>query len=71
VHLRVNSVLLLADSGGLALVCLRYAYQVSLFVVLPDMLTELSRREKAANIKPDADIDAFMKVKIANVKCSK
>jgi hypothetical protein len=25
------------------------------------MLTELSRREKAANIKPDADIDAFMK----------
>jgi guanylate kinase len=71
VHLRINSVLLLADSGGLALVCLRYAYQVSLFVVLPDMLTELSRREKAANIKPDADIDAFMKVKIANVKCSK
>uniref|UniRef100_A0A453F0X3 ABC transporter domain-containing protein n=1 Tax=Aegilops tauschii subsp. strangulata TaxID=200361 RepID=A0A453F0X3_AEGTS len=27
-----------------------------------DMLTELSRREKAANIKPDADIDAFMKI---------
>ncbi|KAM0897411.1 hypothetical protein ACQ4PT_022583 [Festuca glaucescens] len=26
-----------------------------------DMLTELARREKAANIKPDADIDAFMK----------
>ncbi|RLN33799.1 pleiotropic drug resistance protein 3-like [Panicum miliaceum] len=26
-----------------------------------DMLTELSRREKAANIKPDPDIDAFMK----------
>ncbi|TVU24801.1 hypothetical protein EJB05_27260 [Eragrostis curvula] len=26
-----------------------------------DMLTELSRREKAANIKPDADINAFMK----------
>ncbi|XP_006652070.1 ABC transporter G family member 34-like [Oryza brachyantha] len=26
-----------------------------------DMLTELSRREKAANIKPDADVDAFMK----------
>ncbi|CAO2191404.1 unnamed protein product [Urochloa humidicola] len=26
-----------------------------------DMLTELLRREKAANIKPDADIDAFMK----------
>ncbi|TVU34551.1 hypothetical protein EJB05_16387, partial [Eragrostis curvula] len=28
-----------------------------------DMLTELSRREKAANIKPDADIDAFMKAR--------
>ncbi|KAG0538404.1 hypothetical protein BDA96_03G233200 [Sorghum bicolor] len=26
-----------------------------------DMLTELSRREKVGNIKPDADIDAFMK----------
>jgi len=29
--------------------------------MLLDMLTELSRREKAANIKPDPDIDAFMK----------
>jgi len=29
--------------------------------MLIDMLTELSRREKAANIKPDADIDAYMK----------
>lgn len=28
------------------------------------MLTELSRREKAAFINPDPDIDAFMKVKI-------
>jgi len=27
------------------------------------MLMELSRREKAANIKPDADIDAFMKAR--------
>ncbi|RHN78937.1 putative monosaccharide-transporting ATPase [Medicago truncatula] len=27
-----------------------------------DMLTELSRREKAAGIKPDPEIDAFMKV---------
>ncbi|XP_020688883.1 ABC transporter G family member 44 [Dendrobium catenatum] len=26
-----------------------------------EMLTELARREKAANIKPDPDIDAFMK----------
>ncbi|RLN25163.1 ABC transporter G family member 36 [Panicum miliaceum] len=32
-----------------------------------DMLTELSRREKAANIKPDADIDAFMKAKASVV----
>lgn len=29
----------------------------------PDMLVELSRREKEANIKPDADIDVYMKVK--------
>ncbi|XP_028551888.1 ABC transporter G family member 44 isoform X1 [Dendrobium catenatum] len=28
-----------------------------------DMLTELSRREKAANIKPDPDIDVFMKAR--------
>lgn len=27
------------------------------------MLVELSRREKAAKIKPDPDIDIFMKVK--------
>jgi hypothetical protein len=27
-----------------------------------DMLTELSRREKAAGITPDPEIDAFMKV---------
>jgi hypothetical protein len=27
------------------------------------MLTELSRREKEANIKPDPDIDVYMKVK--------
>ncbi|CAA0810655.1 ABC transporter G family member 40 [Striga hermonthica] len=29
-----------------------------------EMLAELSRREKAANIKPDSDIDIFMKVKL-------
>ena len=29
---------------------------------LSDMLAELSRREKAANIKPDPDIDIYMKV---------
>lgn len=27
------------------------------------MLTELLRREKEAKIKPDADIDAYMKVR--------
>jgi hypothetical protein len=27
------------------------------------MLMELLRREKVANIKPDADIDAFMKAR--------
>lgn len=27
------------------------------------MLEELSRREKQANIKPDPDIDVYMKVK--------
>ncbi|KAF5200483.1 Abc transporter g family member [Thalictrum thalictroides] len=29
-----------------------------------EMLVELSRREKAANIKPDADMDAFMKAAV-------
>ncbi len=28
-----------------------------------DMLAELSRREKEANIKPDPDIDIYMKVR--------
>lgn len=28
------------------------------------MLVELSRREKAANIKPDVDVDVYMKVRI-------
>ena len=31
------------------------------------MLSELSRREKAANIKPDPDIDVFMKVTEAEI----
>lgn len=31
------------------------------------MLAELSRREKAANIKPDPDIDIYMKV-ISKIK---
>uniref|UniRef100_F6HX65 ABC-2 type transporter transmembrane domain-containing protein n=1 Tax=Vitis vinifera TaxID=29760 RepID=F6HX65_VITVI len=33
------------------------------FWLSADMLAELSRREKAANIMPDPDIDAFMKVR--------
>jgi hypothetical protein len=32
------------------------------------MLTELSRREKAANIKPDHDIDVYMKVRLLDDK---
>lgn len=28
------------------------------------MLVELSRREKAANIKPDVDVDVYMTVRI-------
>lgn len=28
-----------------------------------DMLAELSRREAAANIKPDLDLDVYMKVR--------
>ncbi|CAN8312262.1 unnamed protein product [Cochlearia groenlandica] len=31
-----------------------------------DMLTELARREKEASIKPDPDVDVFMKVKTLN-----
>jgi len=30
--------------------------------LLPDMLLELARREKNAGIKPDEDLDLFMKV---------
>jgi hypothetical protein len=30
--------------------------------IFTDMLAELSRREKEANIKPDPDIDVYMKV---------
>jgi hypothetical protein len=32
------------------------------------MLTELVRREKAANIKPDHDIDVYMKVSLLDDK---
>ena len=33
-----------------------------IFGKFADMLAELSRREKVANIKPDPDIDIYMKV---------
>jgi hypothetical protein len=32
-----------------------------------EMLTELARREKAANIKPDHDIDVYMKVRLLQI----
>lgn len=32
--------------------------------ICADMLAELARREKAANIKPDPDIDIYMKVRL-------
>lgn len=32
------------------------------YVTMLDMLTELARREKYAGIKPDEDLDIFMKV---------
>ena len=32
------------------------------------MLTELARREKAAGIKPDPDIDVYMKVRKTEVR---
>ncbi|CAN0915029.1 Pleiotropic drug resistance protein 1 [Linum grandiflorum] len=40
---------------------LAFAARVQGVGSLHDMLAELSRREKAANIKPDPDIDVFMK----------
>lgn len=33
------------------------------FFLFADMLAELARREKAANIMPDPDIDVYMKVR--------
>lgn len=41
---------------------LLYAKYVLNFGLLPDMLLELARREKNAGIKPDEDLDLFMKV---------
>lgn len=36
----------------------------ALWYVDAELLKELSRREKEANIKPDPDVDIFMKVKL-------
>ena len=36
---------------------------LSFFCQSAEMLSELSRRERAANIKPDPDVDIFMKVR--------
>lgn len=35
-----------------------------------EMLAELSRREKAANIMPDADLDIYMKVNLICIELS-
>jgi hypothetical protein len=41
---------------------------LSVFVCLVlEMLTELARREKATNIKPDHDIDVYMKVRLLQI----
>lgn len=37
---------------------------INLVFTFVEMLSELSRREKHAHIKPDPDIDIFMKVRI-------
>ena len=41
-------------------------YRFVIFIVIyTDLLIELGRRERQQNIRPDPDIDAFMKV----IKC--
>ena len=37
-------------------------------VKLAELMTEMLRREKEANIKPDPDIDIYMKVKLSQLK---
>lgn len=47
-----------------------FVYHFQLFGQTVDMLSELSRREKEANIKADPVIDVFMKVRNkATVHC--
>lgn len=47
---------------NLKLQTLSYLELHLMIMLLADMLMELSRREKTAGIKPDPDVDAFMKV---------
>lgn len=44
-----------------------FEFRISKFGNFAEILAELLRREKAANIKPDPDIDIYMKV--ANTDC--
>jgi hypothetical protein len=57
-------------------------FQQIIFFCTLDLLTELARREKAAGIFPDTEVDLFMKVinnfiencskpKMKSIKCSK
>lgn len=39
-----------------------FEFRISNFENFAEILAELLRREKAANIKPDPDIDIYMKV---------
>ena len=39
------------------------------FLVIEDMMKEVSRREKQAGIVPEPDIDTYMKVKNQENKC--
>lgn len=70
---KLSSLLVVVKALDLNLVCFFYnhakLYSICTFRcealisgVLPDMLLELARREKNAGIKPDEDLDIFMKV---------
>lgn len=59
---RDNIILLRLAVRMLLLVCQTCADQLLFLQTKSDLLSELSRREKAASIKPDPDIDVFMKV---------
>jgi len=62
--MKMNRYLCYIWGGLLACFLVVFFSFIFLELLLPtDMLMELSRREKAANIKPDADVDAFMKAR--------